>query len=72
MPFDCLITAARILNSIDERVSPCHDFYQFSCGQWIDSAIIPEHKSSVSSFEEVQDELNKRLRGIHKLYIQKV
>jgi predicted metalloendopeptidase len=55
--------AARILRTIDESVSPCDDFYQFACGKWIESTVIPEHKSSQSTFDELQDELNKKLRG---------
>ncbi|XP_054166758.1 neprilysin-2-like [Oppia nitens] len=59
---DCIKEAARILRTIDETVSPCDDFYQFSCGKWIESTVIPEHKSSQSTFDELQDELNKKLR----------
>ncbi len=51
------------MRTIDESVSPCDDFYQFSCGKWIESTVIPEHKSSQSTFDELQDELNKKLRG---------
>lgn len=29
-------------------VDPCEDFYQFSCGQWIDSTVIPAEKKGVS------------------------
>jgi len=61
--------AARILRTIDESVSPCDDFYQFSCGKWIESTIIPEHKSSQSTFDDLQDDLNKKLRGISFLNI---
>lgn len=29
-------------------VDPCEDFYQFSCGQWIDTTVIPAEKKAVS------------------------
>ena len=60
--------AARILRTIDESVSPCHDFYQFACGKWIETTIIPEHKSSQSTFDDLQDELNKKLRSLYFIY----
>merc|ERR1719458_2417007 len=30
----CVMAAGTILASLDRRVSPCDDFYQFSCGGW--------------------------------------
>ncbi|CAG2167395.1 unnamed protein product, partial [Oppiella nova] len=35
---------------------------QFACGKYIESTVIPEHKSSQSTFDELQDELNRKLR----------
>ena len=44
----CVKAAAEILKNLDEKVNPCDDFYRYSCGNWIDSQVIPEDKTSVS------------------------
>ncbi|MGZ3672259.1 MAG: M13 family metallopeptidase [Bdellovibrionota bacterium] len=34
--------------AIKDSVDPCEDFYQYSCGNWLDHTVIPADKSSVS------------------------
>lgn len=37
------IVANYFLDSIDETVDPCDNFYQFACGKWIKQAAIPSY-----------------------------
>ncbi len=34
----CVLAAASLLDSIDETINPCQDFYSFVCGNYIDKA----------------------------------
>ncbi|ESO12231.1 hypothetical protein HELRODRAFT_187798 [Helobdella robusta] len=57
-------TAARIITSMDRSVDPCHDFFQFSCGGWIEKNPIPDDKPSISTFRILEDELAHNLHAI--------
>ncbi|XP_054716984.1 neprilysin-2-like [Uloborus diversus] len=58
----CVKAAAEILSNLDDSVDPCDDFFQFSCGGWLNRHAISEDRSSTSVFTEVQDDLNLKLR----------
>lgn len=58
----CVKAAALLINNMDQTVDPCHDFYKFSCGGWVEKQVIPEDKTSLSVFSLLQDELNQKLR----------
>lgn len=54
-----------VRNKINLTVDPCHDFYQFSCGQWRDKIEIPDDRSFISaSFSNISDRNNAVLKEI--------
>ena len=61
----CVTTAGKLLESIDEKVKPCDDFYNFVCGNWIDDAVIPQTRRDWSYFAEdtlhVEHKIHKAL-----------
>ena len=42
MTADCVALSNQILQSLDETVDPCQDFYQFVCNKFDQMAIIPD------------------------------
>jgi len=49
---------------MDLTADPCEDFFQFACGTWNRKHIIPEDRSSVSTFEVLADDLQIVLKGL--------
>ncbi|KAA0203598.1 hypothetical protein HAZT_HAZT002656 [Hyalella azteca] len=57
-----VVTASSLLAAMDQTADPCDDFFQFACGAWNKKHIIPEDRSSISTFEVMNDQLDLILR----------
>lgn len=60
----CITAASNILSSIDQSTEPCHDFYQFACGNFIKNSYIPDDKLTVDTFTTLADQIDIQLRTI--------
>lgn len=60
---ECVKTSASLLNAMDLAADPCEDFFQFACGTWVKKHVIPEDRSSLSTFEVMADDLQIILKG---------
>ncbi|CAF4126552.1 unnamed protein product [Adineta steineri] len=47
----CVKAANYLIESIDETVEPCEDFYQFVCGTWIKNSRIPDDSATFDSLQ---------------------
>ena len=59
--------AANIIKSMDTNIDPCHDFYSFTCGAFIDNTNIPQGKHGVSTMGIMSVKLLWRGLNINKL-----
>ncbi|CAG2158276.1 unnamed protein product [Oppiella nova] len=64
LSIQCYICQTKECLNSDESVSPCHDFYRFSCGRWLDSTPIPDDSDSVSTFSQLQDNIDLKLKEL--------
>lgn len=60
----CELESENILAKLDENVDPCDDFYRFACGNFLNSTVIPDDKTSVEAFTILDDKLKEQLNVI--------
>ncbi|KAL4715724.1 hypothetical protein ACJJTC_006303 [Scirpophaga incertulas] len=59
---ECLRSAANLALSIDRTADPCHDFYQYSCGNWAEEHPRPDAYRSYDWFREKQGKVYSLVR----------
>ena len=58
------LSASYLLSAMDKTADPCNDFFQYACGDWNKKHVIPEDRTSISTFEVMADQLQVILKGI--------
>ena len=48
---------------MNTKVDPCENFYEFACGQWVDTHQIPEDKGAVDQMELATNKVEYDLQG---------
>lgn len=60
----CVSASYSIMNKINEKIDPCNDFYQYSCGKWLDEIVVPNEQTKFTAFHEVSQKNILRLKKI--------
>jgi hypothetical protein len=58
----CQTAGKLIRDSINSSVDPCDDFHTFVCDGWMATHTIPPEKSGTSTFDDLNEELQKNLK----------
>ena len=61
---ECHQVAQLLKSSLDTSVSPCDDFYTFSCGGWVKTHPIPKSYNDYSTFTKLSTEIEDQLKGL--------
>ncbi|XP_059609533.1 neprilysin-1 [Phlebotomus argentipes] len=61
---ECIRTASSLLAAMDRTADPCTNFFQYACGTWNKKHLIPEDRSSISTFEVLADQQQVILKGV--------
>ncbi|XP_072153652.1 endothelin-converting enzyme 2 [Bemisia tabaci] len=58
----CIRSAANLLQSMDQSVDPCEDFYGFACGRWAEEHPTPDAAFSHDWFNERRTRIEHSIR----------
>jgi len=60
----CYAVADKIRGSMDTSISPCHDFYDFACGSWINNRKIPSCENEITSFTVLTKTIENQIKEL--------
>ena len=60
----CVQLAATVLSNMNTSVNPCEDFYNYSCGGWVDDNIIPPGRGLWGVFDQLNNKNQVRLKKL--------
>jgi predicted metalloendopeptidase len=51
----CVELASELLTNMNTTVDPCVDFFEYTCGGWIQKNPLPDDKTRISTFDQLAD-----------------
>ena len=58
------LIAAALMESMDETVDPCDDFYKFACGGWMRKNVLPRGYGRMSQFGILDGRIQHYVKGV--------
>ncbi|KAK7068963.1 Endothelin-converting enzyme 2 [Halocaridina rubra] len=60
---ECVMLAGSVLSSMDQRIDPCENFYNYACGGWVVKNPIPEGKPTWGTLTKLSSDNQMILRS---------
>lgn len=58
--------ADRFLKSMNSKIDPCQDFYEFACGNWNEYNKIPADLASYGHFAAMREKVTKEMKSLYE------
>jgi len=56
-----------VIRSIDYSVDPCDNFYDFACGTWMKTHVIPEDRAHLYTYGVLREEVKTTMKCRFKI-----
>ncbi|OWA50600.1 Endothelin-converting enzyme 1 [Hypsibius exemplaris] len=60
----CKLAGEKIVAAINQSADPCHDFFNYACGNWIAARVIPDNETEVSKFKDLIEKMKLVVQGM--------
>ena len=64
MNVECITAASDMLKSMNPNVDPCDDYYEYSCGGWLQSNSISDDESHTDIYTVIRNQMSEKLKCI--------
>lgn len=61
---ECIATAADVLDTLNQNVNPCDNFYNFACGGLINGTLLSDEMMTVNQYSKVYQKMIRQLLAL--------
>ncbi|XP_059176776.1 neprilysin-like isoform X2 [Physella acuta] len=61
---NCVRSASRLKEKMNEKVNPCDDFYEYACGGWLKKQELKPHETKIDLASTINDGNSVKIKGL--------